>query len=128
MGKLYIQQWKFKRHVKLWLTQKIYLQKFFSMSVNCCDINTANLCPKPPTLWKSVSHHILAKMNGLFRATCIFLGKERASSLKRSPLNLAYLIFGIGCVHYTSSLFSSINDNTYYRTCKNTKVVLTEIL
>lgn len=57
-----------------------------------------------------------------------FLLKGKTSSLKQLLLNLAYLIFWIGCVHYTSSLFSSINDNTYYSTCKNMKVVLIEIL
>lgn len=41
---------------------------------------------------------------------------------------LAYLIFWIGCVHYTPSLSPSINDNTYYSTCENTKAVLTKAL
>lgn len=53
---------------------------------------------------------------------------RRRGSSGAGARHLAYLVFGIGCVHDTSSFFSSINDNTYYSTCKNTRVDLTEIL
>ena len=118
MGKLYIQQWKFKRHIKLLIKQRNVVLKILPdklaviQRTHVPDHQHRKLC--------SYDMHE-ANTTELPGTACPLPGESSGRSWKQSVLHLTYLVFWIWCIHDTSSLFSSIDDHTYYSTCKTQK-------